>query len=422
MTLPLVESVAHLVVLIGHNPLPNYVSALCLSKPGSTAITLVHSDGTTAQRDVLADLFGQCGFRDVRSLRVEEANSSHIYNQMRTLALPSDQPVILDYTGGTKAMSVHAHRALHERTALAPYQGGLSHMRFCYLDARTLSLRIEDSLGAQIAELPAGAAVRVDLMTMLRLHGMSDLRRAMRSEPIWGPAAAELARLHTDPEDANEWRSFCERHLRDGKNRLIRLAKLSSLSTDAFPLAARHVAEALANGTPLPLTLGSVAEAAGFARSSDDFARWLDGSWLEHYVLAAIHSMSDAAQIHDAAITINPLHKEPVAGRRLDFEFDVAFVRGYQLFALSCTSSSQRDRCKAKLLEAVVRAQQLGGAEARVGLVCCNDKPDTLQAEVSQLLGERVRVFGRADLLPISERLLAWVTDPSRSGTSARSR
>lgn len=419
MELPLIASVAHLVILVGRNPLPNYVSALCLGMPSSTAITLVHSDGTNDQRAVLTALLGQRGFQNIGSIRVEEANPNHIFNQLRSLPLPGDRPVMLDYTGGTKAMSVHAHRALNERAVLPNHQGGLAHLRCCYLDARRLSLRIEDSRGASVAELPAGAAVQIDLETMLRLHGLGDRRREMQSKPVWGEAAAELAQLHTDPDDAVEWKSFCERHLRDQQRRLLRLARLSDLSTDAFPLAARHVAEALAAGAPLPIALAPVAEAAGFTRADDGFARWLDGSWLEHYVLGAIQTIGKDAQIHDAAITINPLHKEPVKGRRFDFEFDVAFVRGYQLFAISCTSSPYRDRCKARLLEAVVRAQQLGGAEARVGLVCCNDQPETLQVEVSQLLGERVRVFGRADLLRIGKRLLTWISTTSRADFSA---
>ena len=52
------------------------------------------------------------------------------------------------------------------------------------------------------------------------------------------------------------------------------------------------------------------------------------------------------------------------------FEFDVAATRGYRLFALSCTASSDKDLCKSKLFEAFHRARQMGGDEARVALLC----------------------------------------------------
>lgn len=420
MTTLSAEPFSHLLILVGRNPLPNYVSALVLGTPGRTAITLVHTDGTVGQRAVLEELLGHHGFVSVSSRRVEEANPSHIYNQLRSLALMDTGPVMLDYTGGTKAMAVHACRALRDRAALPISQGGLADLRYCYLDARTLALRVEDSRGATVASLAIGTAVSVSLETLLKLHGLGELKRQMRHEPVWAKAAAALAQLHQDPADAEDWRNFCERHLRDPqRHRLLRLARLRDLSTDSFPLAARVVAEVLAEGAALPQLLAPIAERAGFTRGGDEFARWLDGSWLEHYVLTQVQTISQAEQIHDVAVTINPLLPEPSQGRRSDFEFDVCFVRGYQLFAISCTTSDRRDRCKSKLLEAVVRAQQIGGAEARVGLVCCYDQPEELRSEVQELLGSRASVFGRTDLVRLASRLQAWVAANSVSAIAA---
>lgn len=418
---PLLDSlVAHLVILVGRNPLPNYVSALALGTPGKTAITLVHTNGTMRQRMVLEELLRQHGFIELHSQRVEEANPSHIYNQLRSLRLPSAHLVMLDYTGGTKAMAVHACRALRDRAAPPITEHGLLELRCCYLDARTLALQIEDSRGAAVTALPLGTAVPVRLETMFTLHGLGQLKREMHHEPVWPKVAAALALLHQDPSDADEWRNFCERHLRDPqRRRLLRLSQLRDVSTDSFPLAARQVAELLAAGAPLPQLIAPIAAHAGFARGSDELSRWLDGSWLEHHVLAHVQTMRHTAHIHDAAVTINPLLPEPAAGRRADFEFDVCFVRGHQLFALSCTTSDRRDRCKSKLLEAVVRAQQLGGAEARIGLVCCYDQPEELRAEVQELLGSRVQVFGRYDLIHLNDRLQAWMNTSSLVAVAA---
>lgn len=420
MTTLRADTFSHLLILVGRNPLPNYVSALTLGTPGHTAITLVHTDGTVGQRVVLEELLGHHGFVSVFSRRVEEANPSHIYNQLRSLTLADAGLVMLDYTGGTKAMAVHACRALRDRAALPASEGGLANLRCCYLDARTLALRIEDSRGAVSGMLAIGTAVPVQLETLLKLHGLGELRRQMHHEPVWPAVAAALAQLHQDPADADDWRSFCGRHLRDPQRyRLLRLARLRDLSTDSFPLAAQVVAEELTEGAALPQLLAPIAERAGFARGSDEFARWLYGSWLEHYVLAQVLAISQAEQIHDAAVTINPLLPEPSQGRRSDFEFDVCFVRGYQLFAISCTTSDRRDRCKSKLMEAVVRAQQIGGAEARVGLVCCYDQPEELRSEVQELLGSRASVFGRTDLVRLATRLQTWIAANSLPAIAA---
>jgi hypothetical protein len=95
---------------------------------------------------------------------------------------------------------------------------------------------------------------------------------------------------------------------------------------------------------------------------------------------------------------------------------------GYQLFAISCTTSSYHDRCKQKLFEAQLRARQLGGDEARVALVSCYNRNETdyLRKELSLIIGnqkeedkydKRIEVFGRSDLdsTQFSKKLDRWI-------------
>jgi hypothetical protein len=92
------------------------------------------------------------------------------------------------------------------------------------------------------------------------------------------------------------------------------------------------------------------------------------------------------------------------------FEFDVAFIRNCQLFALSCTTVSDRQTCKQKLFEANTRARQLGGIETRVGLVCCNDYPESLRSELEvETRDRKFAVFGRQDLSNLGQKVLNWV-------------
>ena len=91
-------------------------------------------------------------------------------------------------------------------------------------------------------------------------------------------------------------------------------------------------------------------------------------------------------------------------------EFDVAFVVYYQLFALSCSTAQSRSLCKQKLMEAHTLTRQLGGAEARVGLVCVRDDTASLRSELEEAKRLRnVAVFGRHDLVDLAQKIGNWV-------------
>ena len=87
-------------------------------------------------------------------------------------------------------------------------------------------------------------------------------------------------------------------------------------------------------------------------------------------------------------------------------------MRGYQLFAISCTTSKKRSLCKSKLFEASIRAQQMGGSEARVALMCCFEDSESLKSELASLLGEnQVTVFGREHLDDLPKAIFQWINE-----------
>lgn len=84
-----------------------------------------------------------------------------------------------------------------------------------------------------------------------------------------------------------------------------------------------------------------------------------------------------------------------------DFELDVVAVLGYQIVVVSCTLSSELDRIKQKGMEAILRARQLGGDEARA-IVLCTIHPDVqpyIEAELHNETGSSDRplqVWGKS--------------------------
>lgn len=143
--------------------------------------------------------------------------------------------------------------------------------------------------------------------------------------------------------------------------------------------------------------------------SLQQVCEWLSFIWLEHYVLAQVKGISKSKMIHESKMSLHV--KERNSSRKGDkFEFDVAFMRNYQLFAISCTTSSDPKRCKQKLFEAAIRARQLGGDEARVALVCYSSEPDKIKNQLKVTLPDRkVDVFGIDDLSDLSDEISSWI-------------
>ncbi len=87
------------------------------------------------------------------------------------------------------------------------------------------------------------------------------------------------------------------------------------------------------------------------------------------------------------------------------------------MFAISCTTGSNKGLIKQKLFEAYVRARQLGGDEARVGVVSFapSDNPESTPARIKQEIEEewdakgKFRVYGGvADLPDLPAHLQEW--------------
>jgi hypothetical protein len=393
-----------LFLLVGGNPLPNYVAAQLLADQDTT-IVLVYSSGVPEQLEALETELPKKGLNHLETLEIEESNPIDIVNKMEERVNKCTGKVGLHYTGGTKTMATHAYRAVEKVCK----QRSL-HVCYSYLDARTLKLVVE---GTGITNSPAlhvaSTAVRVSIKELLNLHQRT--LKSFTDKPLWTETATALATVHSDTVQANAWRKWTnetlidqeQKHKRKWKNK----TQLEEI-TFSLPDEVSHVAPILLKETGLnePVTMREIMRKSGF-RKSEDFGKWMEGTWLESYILHQINQIQDTCAIHEAATSI-------VSIINADFEIDVCAIRGYRLFAISCTTSTDRSTCKSKLLEAIVRAEQLGGAEARTALVCYFENPSNLQEEIRGLFqGEnRIRVFGQHHLPNIKQELMEWFNEP----------
>jgi hypothetical protein len=382
-----------LFLLVGANPLPDYVAALLLAKEDAS-IYLLHSRGPRGTIDIAERLKRAIEERrpsaNVTLHGIDDADADRIEAQVGQLisTLPSNAKAIgLNYTGGTKPMAAHTYHVLRKH-----FPDGC----FSYLDARSLRMMI--SRGDQPTQRrAAGQAVQLGLEELLALHGYL-LPANSRPTPKPPVLCRAMAQVHSTPDGFKQWRAWTKK-----------LDKSPSLpSLDDYP-AVGPVLEALSeicdSSTP---TEGSVARALGFEKFTS-CSKFLIGEWLEDYTFHELAKVADDLGIADCAMRIKPIKAGKPRDAR-DMDLDAAAMCGYQLFAISCIATDRPEPAKDHLFEVFVRARQLGGDEARFALVSCVRDTASLHQEVEQTWDAegRIRVFGQRDLLSLAQRLEEW--------------
>ncbi|BAZ32929.1 hypothetical protein NIES4074_54370 [Cylindrospermum sp. NIES-4074] len=406
--------VDHLFLLIGENPLPNYVTANLLLKKDGTPY-LVHTTVTETQAKRLKNILDRDeegkGFQPAQliSLGKYESDAYHIQDEIRRkIQGLKNGKIGLNYTGGTKAMAVHAYRAVFSQSRFDTV--------FSYLDPRRLEMCIdrEDGERSRIKITPELLEIQLELVKLFQLHGL-ELKQKPTQQAQLPKLATELANIFKEENKAKQWLDWFYNVFREQayKNKLNSggewKSKTSllevSISLENLPQEIISAFKQEKFVTPdNKLSLREV-EKTGIFKEIKHFCKWLDGLWLEHYALEQVKNIADK-QIKDYGLNF----EIPIKGTRDGFEFDVAFTRGYQLFAISCSTTSKRDLCKNKLFEAYLRARQMGGDEARVALICCFNEPDTLKAEIlSSTNDKKIAVFGREHLTNLSEEISNWI-------------
>lgn len=399
----------HLVLLVGSNPLPNLVAAQVLLRPGGT-LHLVYSSETLKITERLRTYLQSLDRPPVIApiLKVDPMNAGDIQSKIkaRLREITSDS-IGLHYTGGTKAMAVHAYREIEADCKTRGIQPV-----FSYLDKDTFDVRVDPDWHE-----PVLFAIHPQLEELATLHGAVFQKTPKRQESLlMVDFAAALAQSASDGS-VEVWRKWCDEELRsvayDGKDwrkkRELLPLILALPQNPVVENAVQLLKSALGISDEsyyLPLDPAKLKQWPFEKREPKYLCKWLDGEWLEHYVLAQILAFKDKCQIHDAAMNLqtNPAESD------FNFELDVAAIRGYQLFAISCTTDTTPHRAKSKLFEAFIRARQLAGDEARVGLVCGYEGVQNYAGQIVQewFAKDKIQVFGPYDLPNLGEHLARW--------------
>lgn len=370
------EKPGRLILLVGSNPLPNYLSALAL-KPAE--IALVYTSETEVAKDRLKNELRRAPGNtfSFACARVKDATDATTVRRTIDQLLQRedrDGSVWLNYTGGTKVMAAHARMAFAER--------GGDPARSTYLDEGSKGvaprLRYDDGRSRSLAELEVPA---LNLRTVLALHGIQyKPRAALEGSPTEDDARAILCGVLRDPGLA--------RKLYEERQRLADLKKPSTAVSAPFSPSVHG----------LELSIGALPESAQMSRKL--YERWykfIGGEWLEVWVGATLRRLV-LTPPREIVVGVNAFRGEA----RANLEVDVAAVHGHRSYFISCTTDATKAVCKSKLFEVAVRSRQLGGDLARAALICLADE-DTVAAlrdDIDDLWGatNTTQVFGLEDL------------------------
>ena len=410
-----------LFLLVGGNPLPNYVSAQLMARANADIHLLATPDTQEVAKRLekkLQQIMPQVTyFRDT----VPETGGYEIVQELGRIlreAKIGSRRIGLNYTGGTKAMAVHVYDQIEDCY-------GDQKAIFSYLDAHSLEMKIY--VKAQRIQSPSTAnTIASSLQDLWELHGLT--RSPDHPAPLLNPIEnrrellASIAEIHSTPFGFRQWRQWLAtlRNAQPEDATLPIQAGFTHLSPFLESLA--QVCNS-ASVTP--------AAAAAFLgkenlRQCDDFLR---GKWLEEWALWALLPLLETERLHEHAMNLFLRQLPDPTGHRPQppvFELDVVAIRGYQLHLFSCIATEgmekmvvsdkdepragDRGEAKRHLFEAYMRARQVGGDEARVALVSCVSDPEKLEAEVTRDwdAAGKIKVFGRPQLRGLTDAFSDW--------------
>jgi hypothetical protein len=393
---------------VGFNPLPNYVAGMLLTKPESTVYLLYSrgkDDGKIIESSWEAAKRVEKALRDKKKelkvflIDVEESDKTDIEKKVRGVLTHPKFPrgrvrVGVNYTGGTKPMATHAYRTIEQFA-----QNWSEKPVFSYLDPRELALRIEIDATTDFIRVIQHPEVKLDIEGLLRIHDCKFKKNGINHEIKYSELARAIAEVHSTKSGFASWKEW----LNPLQGRLTALPP----STDAN---LKPVWAALQNICEGRVTLEVLADKL----SPENCASWLSWKWLENYAFEALSN--SVKKILGSEVLPTLYCGKNLKAERSDspdyLELDLAAVLGYQFFAISC-KAGQLDKREAKLalFEAYVRATQLGGDEARAGLVCCSQSPKTIEDELAEAWDAegKIKVFGMFDLMRLENRFFDWL-------------
>jgi len=343
------RSAEKLILLVGSNPLPNYLAAQLL-KPKS--LSFIYSPETEQVKNYLKKVLENMD-SDIEEKGIADATDPKCVRGRVQECLGEGSRVHLHYSGGTKVMATHARMQFRE--------AGYDDRHASYLDERRGVLRFDDGYEISLAD----HNLRLTMDLIVGLHGIERKDRGDSVEQA--PTAEDAEKIAKNVFACTELaRKLYDIHRENGKRVGLEKAKENPIPLSRF----------------IPkddeFSISNIPEADWNKRTYKKWLDFLGGGWLEQWVGEIIKGCLAG----EGEVEIGVYFRR-ANGR--EFEIDVSVVRNHRFYLVSCTTDIKLTLCKSKLFEIAMRARQLGGDLARSALVCLLQGSNDKGAYVEQL-------------------------------------
>ncbi|MCF8011040.1 MAG: hypothetical protein K9L17_01060 [Clostridiales bacterium] len=433
-------SFTDLVLLVGTNPLPNYVVTkyFLQSNVDIQCIWLVYSEHTNYQQgtEELANCIKDTVIEDINKARDIKMNLVSLSDVSSAIKIKNDiekkmlskllsngsgHSVHLNYTGGTKAMAVHIYREVEKKIE--------SKSSFSYLDARDFTLK-DDNEGTITNDLRE--TLDISLETLMNLHGYERKDKNSKQDTFDNQKVINEFKKIINNEELDsylKWQNnflrknyFDEKGFIENKSRFLKHNKLEEEDksgwdrlrqefNDVTPPSVMNLLKSLPSdksiideNNELWIPDKSINKKLFKNRLKPSVNGCLAGKWLESYVENIIKEnieVDEQLKLKDIPIESNWEIKSKKGNK--EFELDVIVINGYQICGISCTTGKDKGLCKEKGFEILFRVNQIGGDEARAILVTplSDDRVEDLTEDLKMVSGtteDKLLVIGQADL------------------------
>jgi len=347
-----------LFVMVGTNPIPCYISALYLLNYYSSDKELylvcskddpsINQAGTYPVGERIQDqvkvLFPNL---QIFLKEISDVASSNAITAVLQDCYNTEDEVHLNYTGGTKSMAAIAFNMLK----------GHPYFSSSYLDGRR-HIMIMDGEIPDSADLRTDAGLRLNLETIIRLHGLDDFAENPIN-PGYRGLMDEIGKWLTSKR-INEL--YCSRnHQKTPPEKLLEEEKQVGQKREKL------------------ITASGIRDHESNEKRINEF---IDGKWLERYLFEKLNITE-----HQGVDIYFDVEKDNYC------QLDLIAIYGYQMTLISVTTDSHQAMSKLKAFEAIHRAHQLGGDEAKTIMVTFIKDPRNLEANIRGSFGSLVPGF-----------------------------
>ncbi|MHB2148280.1 hypothetical protein ACX8XP_04425 [Calditrichota bacterium LG25] len=404
-----------LVLLVGTNPLPNYITAKYYSlKYGVNRIWLVHSLKTEKQMKNLSNIIQKQFKIEIEPVSIrDEGDALSIEEDIKGQILHGFQGnhLHLNYTGGTKAMGIHVYRAIEQ------HKSTKDRCSFSYLSASKFQL-MEDNKNFITGDLRK--EIDLDFHTLFALHGYKKINPDSGFGQDGFKNSTSIFKEFIEKENLDEYytefqSSSLKRKLKDilgsyKQRKSLQIENIPPIQVEESLLSRIMAAlpERIISQSGKPQIISNE---ANFVECAEYIAKH---KWFEDYVCQTLRVQLN--KIRHIKIDKNWEFQGDGWGQNT-FEIDVLMLNGYQFIGISCTTLGyvykkdirnkdaiykDKSGIKEKGFEIILRTRQIGGDESRAILVTMAEPQlvRTVEQELQLETGNtaNILVLGKKDL------------------------